>query len=426
MLEIFKLKKIIQKNKDNIIKLEGDNISENNYYPPSSQEWNNSIFAYNKNTIKLLPVADNYVINLIRSYFYMYSRKLEKKIKARPLRFRTWKRILSSRKIIVSKPELKHSNDKVIITLYIFNRQNNYYLKKLSNIKRLSILKMKFFEKKIKLIQNIYKNLTIKIKNEKNILIKSLNLNKTILKNYEKNIFKNFVKIYLKKEILGLYYKQIMFFNKYKFKYTYIIPLKILIEKIYNKKIEFNLVSLKYFYLNSDIFSQIITSKIRNRKNKVLRVLKSSIRKVKTPILNARVIKPEIVKFTSTQNVLINNLATLDNSNDKLDNVLDNYFAKNKKSNNLDIEENILDSIKHKNVSGVWVQASGRLTRRITASKAVLKFRYVGTLKNIDSSFKGLSSTILRGNQKCNIQYTKSKSETRIGAFGIKSWVAGY
>jgi len=212
---------------------------------------------------------------------------------------------------------------------------------------------MKFFEKKIKLIQNIYKNLTIKIKNEKNILIKSLNLNKTILKNYEKNIFKNFVKIYLKKEILGLYYKQIMFFNKYKFKYTYIIPLKILIEKIYNKKIEFNLVSLKYFYLNSDIFSQIITSKIRNRKNKVLRVLKSSIRKVKTPILNARVIKPEIVKFTSTQNVLINNLATLDNSNDKLDNVLDNYFAKNKKSNNLDIEENILDSIKHKNVSGV-------------------------------------------------------------------------
>jgi len=38
MLEIFKLKKIIQKNKDNIIKLEGDNISENNYYPPSSQE----------------------------------------------------------------------------------------------------------------------------------------------------------------------------------------------------------------------------------------------------------------------------------------------------------------------------------------------------------------------------------------------------
>jgi hypothetical protein len=38
MLEIFKLKKIIPKNKDNIIKSEGDNISETNYYPPSSQE----------------------------------------------------------------------------------------------------------------------------------------------------------------------------------------------------------------------------------------------------------------------------------------------------------------------------------------------------------------------------------------------------
>ena len=51
---------------------------------------------------------------------------------------------------------------------------------------------------------------------------------------------KNFIKLFLKKEIFALYYKQIMFFNRYKFKYTYIIPLKKLLEKIYNKKIEFN------------------------------------------------------------------------------------------------------------------------------------------------------------------------------------------
>ena len=74
----------------------------------------------------------------------MYSRSLERKIKSRPRRFRTWMRILSSRKIIVSKPELKHTNDKIIINLYIFNRQNNYYLKKIRKILRLNYLKKKF------------------------------------------------------------------------------------------------------------------------------------------------------------------------------------------------------------------------------------------------------------------------------------------
>src|ERR1700759_807813 len=98
-------------------------------------------------------------------------------------------RILSSRKIIVSKPELKHTNDKIIINLYIFNRQNNYYLKKIRKILRLNYLKKKMYEKKFFLLSNVYKKLSINILKEKDILIKMLNINKIILSKY-KNIFK--------------------------------------------------------------------------------------------------------------------------------------------------------------------------------------------------------------------------------------------
>jgi hypothetical protein len=434
MLNIFKLKKKDLKVNTIETKDKGDFIGITRHYIPANKEWFNSIYSYNKNNNKLLSTLDNYTIKLIRSYFNMYSRILENKIKSRPRRFRTWMRILSSRKIVVSKPELKHTNDKIIITLYIFNRQKNYFISKINRIVRLNTLRIYLFKGKavnkfrIKfiLLSRVYKKMFDNILKEKNLLIKRLNLNKLIFSNYENNFLKIFIKLYLKKEVFALYFKQIIFLNRYKFKYTYLIPLKKLLEKFYNKKVEFNLVSLKYFYLNSDIFSQIVRFKIKNRKNKVLRVLKSSLRKVKTPIFNEKLIIREPTKLIGVQNIIINDLNKSNILNDKLNNILNGYFNKNNVDTPENIEENVLSSIKYKNISGIRVQASGRITRRITAARAVLKFRYVGTLKNIDSSYKGLSSTVIRGNQKSNLQYTISKSKTRIGAFGLKSWVSGY
>src|SRR5436305_1770663 len=78
------------------------------------------------------------------------------------------------------------------------------------------------------------------------------------------------------------------------------------------------------------------------------------------------------------------------------------------------------NNIKYKHVTGFRLETSGRLTRRYTASRSVSKLRYKGNLLNIDSSYRGLSSILLKGNLKSNIQYTKLKSKTRIGSFGIK------
>jgi len=75
---------------------------------------------------------------------------------------------------------------------------------------------------------------------------------------------------------------------------------------------------------------------------------------------------------------------------------------------------------------GVRLEATGRLTKRLTASRSVYKLKYKGSLKNIDSSSKSLSSVLVRGNNKSNTQFTKINSKTRNGSFGLKGWISGY
>lgn len=424
MLELFKFK-----SKNNGVTKLNNNGQEKGiirHYPSATKEWFNSIYTYNKNALKLLPVADNVVVNLLRSYFNMYSSLLEKRIKAP--RMRTWKRRLSSRKIWVSKAELKHTSGKVTITLYIFNRQNTYYVKKLNNmfsIKRI----FKFFTKTLKPTTQSYLE---NVRSQYSTLFSTI-LEGKLVKAYEVTSIKNFIIEGLKKEILLMYYLQSIALNKLKFTSAYISPLKALLSKFYGKKVVLNLVTLKNYYLNSDILTQILIDKTRNRKNRVIKVLKASIVNIDTPRLNPKLIIRESTKYVGKQNLLITDSINLNNSGDVLNRVINNNFIKHEinkeKNNKLNIfktnkEENILNSLKNKAVSGVRLEASGRLTKRITAARAVFKVKYVGTLKNVDASYKGLSSVILRGNIKSNIQHTKLNSKTRIGSFGLKGWVS--
>ena len=128
MLNVFnvRLKKKTQK-----VKLQ-DNynyIGKPRHYPPANKEWFNSIYVYNNNTVKLLPTLDKVTLKLVKSYFNFYSRKLEKKIKSRRLRIRG--RRLSTNRILISRAELKHTNDKVVVTIYVYNRQKEYYFNKI-------------------------------------------------------------------------------------------------------------------------------------------------------------------------------------------------------------------------------------------------------------------------------------------------------
>ena len=87
--------------------------------------------------------------------------------------------------------------------------------------------------------------------------------------------------------------------------------------------------------------------------------------------------------------------------------------------------EEILNSLEHKMVNGIFIEASGRLSKRFTAARSLHKDIHIGSLRNINSSYKGLSSSMLRGHAKSNVQYSKESSKTRNGSFGLKVWISG-
>jgi hypothetical protein len=156
-----------------------------------------------------------------------------------------------------------------------------------------------------------------------------------------------------------------------------------LLEKIYAKKIVIKFIELKSPHLNSDIFSSAVALKLRDRKNKATSILRKAVQ----------------------QMVKIPDLHTIRTFDDCLESINKNNF---------------LNGIKQQVVSGVRFEASGRLTRRLTAMRAVFKYRYMGSLKNLRSSLNRKSSAILRGCVKSNSQYTVINSKTRNGAFGLK------
>jgi Mitochondrial ribosomal protein (VAR1) len=248
---------------------------------------------------------------------------------------------------------------------------------------------------KQKLIESMATQSLEKLNRNKYLLINALELqtkNKEIIfyKNLSKYItifYKKLVKKSLDKSLLYDYYKQLIIINESKFNYNYLQYLKTYLEKIYNKNVEFNLVNLRYIYLNSDIFSQSISLKISKNRRKLLKFLNNLKRKVK--IRN----KKNLYQLTSNR---------LNNQDKNL------------------LEKKVLNNIRYKHVTGFRLEVSGRITRRYTASRSISKLRYKGNLLNIDSSYRGLSSVLLKGNLKSNVQHTKLRSKTRIGSFGIK------
>ena len=157
-----------------------------------------------------------------------------------------------------------------------------------------------------------------------------------------------------------------------------------MLEKIYNKKVQIKIIDLKSIHLNSDVFASAVVLKLRDRQNKVVTVLRKAV----------------------LQMVKIPDLHTLITFDDRMESIN---------------EDNILNVIKQQIVSGVRFEAAGRLTRRLTAMRAIFKIRYLGSLKNIRSSFNSLASTLLRGFVKSNAQYILIMSKTRNGSFGLKS-----
>ena len=404
-----------------------DNTDSLKHFPSSTRYWDSSIFMYNNNALSLIPNISKLAIKFIRNYFYLYNKNIEQKIRRKKIYNR--RRKLSINRIFLSKGEFKHTNNKVIITLYIYNKQKNNYLLKLKKryinkflINILSFKKNNII-KSLSSRKNILSNKLILLKKLKKItingtlalidanifkprvarILKDLHQKKKInnfkvVSKYVNKFYNKFIKKSLRRLFIYTYYRRLIYVNNSRFNYTYLQYIKNKLQILFNKNIEFNFINLKYFYLNSNILSESILLKIRKNRRRLMRHLPNLEKKV--IIRKKRVILGEIIKK--------------ENLNTK------KYFY-----NNRLLYKNIIKNLKYKHIAGFRLEANGRLNKRYTASRSISKVKYKGNLLNIDSSYKGLSSVLLRNNLNSNLQYTKLNSKTRIGSFGLKGWVSG-
>jgi hypothetical protein len=435
-----------QYNKQNENYLEGSyNIS--NY--DLSKQWYNSIYCFNKQNIKLLAYLDNSVTVNIESHFNFLSKK------------NTKGRIDKSsvNKVFVSEPEIKHTNHSVTIFSFLFNKNKTTFLYKLKKLRiklfnNKKILRTKEMNKanffngtsftnkivKKELKQNLYELIKFYYKFTKSISSLYLSNNKETKNISNKNDIsindnlykllmqllkeKNKYKIKLVKKTNKISYKGRIIIKKRKFNYLnfrnlnnykfllYYQKLSMfnfntrnwffnyknfgisnLLSNTYGKLVDFKIYNLKFMHLNSYIYTKAIELKLLNKKNKknnLLRIFKKALYNIKFP-----------------------SLYFLSNRIQKME-----HLMKRKST--------FLNSLKYKLITGIRLEASGKLNKRKSASRSTFKVKHIGSLKNIYSSYTGLPSSILRGHLKSNIQHTLITSKTTNGSFGLKGWISSF
>jgi len=397
------------KNNNKIIpsKIKISDVGNTKYFPPVSKEWKNSIYVFNPNNLKNFPVYDININSLIKNFFNLqFNYKfLLKKYKSYRLRS------ASFNKIYASKAEIKHTNNKAILTVYVYNRE------KISLLKKIRLLNKSFYNEVKLLISENKKILGFYNSEDSNIIY-----NKSIKALLDKNL-----KVLRK-------YKLRLSLNKYKFEEKLLYKLKNFIIKYYNKKVEFNIVNIRSVVFHTDFFTKIVTSKLINRKAHILATMDNILNKVVLPKVN-RIVEKSLVKkslnllenkykYLNLSFILNNNLSELLNSL-YYNLIVDYYNNNNLNKDYFKIYEIIFNSINYKNMAGIRLEAKGRLTKRYRADRATFKVRWKGGLKNIDSSYKGLSSVNMRGYVKPNLDYSIFTSKRRIGAFAVKGWISG-
>jgi hypothetical protein len=97
------------------------------HFPHATKEWKDSAYTYNKNNLRSLPVKHNLINKLIKDHFYLSNLTSI----ARSHRMRTLIRKSTTNKIFISDPQIKHNNDKIIVTVYTYNREKQSFIRDL-------------------------------------------------------------------------------------------------------------------------------------------------------------------------------------------------------------------------------------------------------------------------------------------------------
>lgn len=329
--------------------------------------------------------------------------------------------------------------------------KSSYY-----NLLCFTILKIKKTTLKLTVMIKYFKYLTMLEKN--NVLNKEEKLSIFTSKANKFNVYKYrntpryvYTKLKEKKIYLAslLKFVWLLFINDVKFNNPLLVAkLKYLVNNLYDKEVEFNIIELTKMHLNSDIYTQGVALKLTKRENQLYWVLKKSLKKARLP--NKERLSEKFNNFNKHEylankirNTYINSMfenTFKDNYTDSLNNLLLGLFTdvksltinvKDKRLRTITsvpvfLKKYVLYNLKHLKLGGIRVEAKGRLTRRLIAQRSVFKMRYKGGLKNLDSSFKKVPAVMLRGFVKSNVEYSFISSKNRIGAYGIKGWVGSF
>jgi hypothetical protein len=153
--------------------------------------------------------------------------------------------------------------------------------------------------------------------------------------------------------------------------------------------------------MDNTLFIDAICRKLKDRNRKVLRVLRKAISLSSIPRID-----PLLLIKGKKHSI----------SNNKFE--YKNIILNTVKNINI----SIFNTMKNTHIIGIFLEGKGRLTRRLTASRAVHKLTYKGTFRNIYSSMQGYSSVLSKGYQNSNIDYVNMNSYNRNGSYGIKSY----
>ena len=425
-------------------------IGKIKYLPSFSKEWKNTIYSYNKNMLKNIPSNDVNINKIIQSYFNLYF-KDHKYVGSRKFILLRRRRTFL-RKIYVSNAEIKHTNNKAIITLFTVNREKK-------------ILKNKYLKINKKISQNLIRRYLLLYKNNVSNIYDIINNHKDEYKflsvnggnkmtkkgflNYRLEYLNKFIKLkdlYLRKiwsVIISKYWRthlkllrkyDLMYsLNQYKFNnLTFLPKLSNILNKIIGKKIEYNIINLKSIAYNTDLFTNALALKLKKKRMNYIKSMFSILNRAYLPKINT-IKERTLVKGQKNIDLYLdkykdlNIISNLNNINlDKLLNNINNTTNTDKNdTENKKIHNLIYNSIGYKNMGGIRLEVKGRLTKRYRADRSIYSLKWKGGLKNVDSSFKRLSSVLFRGNSKSNMTYTLSQSKRRIGAFAVKGWISG-
>lgn len=390
------------------------------YEAPISKEWKNTIYFFDKNNLKNIPLNDRNLNKIIKSYFNLHFKNKFLRLKHMSLK----RRNSLLRRIYVSNIEIKHTNNKALITLYVINTQKKTLSKRYDKSK-------KFFENlkfNIENLQEVFiKNqmLVLKDKYIENLINNRFLFQKSIVFKYQFEILKKifeYCNIYFNKYINKNIFNKLKFIRKiriirkhiysykidrFKFEEVYFLfKLNNILTKIFNKKIEYNIINLKSLVYNTDIFTKALALKLRKRKFFVMKGINSIINRAKFPQANTVIERADLRKYKDLDLVhnkykdahllsinnkedffkFLKNMYNVDNKNLKsytlrltttdLSNPSYSLIAinNNNKLENI-VKKSIFNSIKYKNMGGIRLEIKGRLTRRYRADRALYKLK---------------------------------------------------